>query len=181
MNETTTQRIARTSRMMAALTLAVAILLPLAVVAYWLMGSRAGLARQAQLPSATLLVLDLPYRLIAAGIWLVPVTVLCSGLLRLRQYFLGLARGAYFAPATIAGFRDFGLGMMGMAVMSIPAASLLNLILSGGRQLSFSVSLSTLLVLSVASVVSIVGWTLKEAAQVTAPSPPGEGDQKAMG
>jgi hypothetical protein len=182
MNETTTaQRIARTSRLMAVLTLAVAVLLPAVVVAYWLFASRAGLARQGQLPSASLLVLDLPHRLMAAAISLVPVLVFCSGLLRLRRCFLGVASGAYFTPATLAGFRDFGLGLLGMAVVSIPAGSLLTLMFSGGRQLNFSVSLGTLLLLSVAAAVSIVGWTLKEAADLKAgadpaPSPRGEGD-----
>lgn len=159
-------RIAVTSRLMAWLTLFAALILPVAVIAYWLIATPAGLARQAQLPSATLLVMNTELRLVAAAITLIPVVAICWGLLRLRACFLGFAKGELFAPTTIAGFRDFSLGLVATAVLGIPSASLLSLAVSGGRQLSISISSNSLLMLCVAGAMSVVGWVLGEAAAI---------------
>lgn len=160
------RRIATASRLMAGLTLALAIALPALVVGYWVVTSPAGLAQQAKLPAASVLVLDLPVRLIAAGISAIPVLALSWGMLRLRRCFQGFARGELFAARTIAGFRDFALGLVATALLTVPANMLLSLLVSGGRQLSIQISSDTLLMLCVAGAMAVVGWVLGEAAEI---------------
>ncbi len=160
------RRIAITSRLMAWFTLALAVALPVLVLGYWIIASPAGLAQQAQLPAASVLILDLPVRLISAGISVIPVLALSWGMLRLRRCFQGFARGELFAARSIAGFRDFALSLVTTALLTVPAGMLLSLVISGGRQLSVQISSNMVLMFCVAGAMAVVGWVLGEAAEI---------------
>ena len=87
--------------------------------------------------------------------------------MRLRACFAGFAGGQLFAPQTIAGFREFGLGILASAILSIPVNAAMSVLASGGKQLAISFGSDTILMLCISGAVAVVGWVLGEAALIS--------------
>lgn len=165
------RRIAVTSRVMAWLCLAVAVLLPLAVLGYWLVTPAPLLALQARVPAEWLGEFGPLHRLAAALASQLSLLVLAWGLWRLRRCFLGFARGELFVPGSLRAFRDFSGALAAAALFTIPAHTLLGLVMSWGapagqKQLAVSVSSDALLMLFLAAALAVIGWVLAEAAAI---------------
>lgn len=164
-------RIARMSQIMGWLCLLAAIALPLGVAAIWLISPADYLASEAHIPAAWLRDFDWLWRVGAALVTGIPLSALVWALLRLQACFAGFERGELFAPATIAGFRDFSIGLLISAALSVPATTALSVLMSWGapagqKQLAISLSSDTLLMLCVAGTMAVVGWVLAEAAAI---------------
>lgn len=165
------RRIATTSRIMAWSCLLVALLLPLAVLGYWLVTPAPLLALNARVPVEWLGEFGLPHRLAAAVASHLPLLVLAWGLWRLRRCFMGFAQGELFQPTSLRGFRDFSVALAAAALVGIPAQTLLGIVMSWGapagqKQLVVSVSSDMLLMLFLAAALAVIGWVLAEAAAI---------------
>lgn len=164
-------RIQRTSKVMAGLCLAGAVLLPAGVVAYWAVSPLGALAGDARVPLSWLGDFGPVQRLLGALSSVLPVAVLAWGLLRLRGCFLGFARGALFAGYSVRGFRDFALALTATSLLGILAHTLVGLLLSWGapggqKQLAVSLSSDMLMMLCIGGTMAVVGWVLGEAADL---------------
>lgn len=149
----------------------IAVLLPTGVATIWLAAPTDYLAAQAKVPIEWLGDFQWFGRGAGMAVTLVPLAALVWALLRVRVCFAGFARGELFTGATTAGFRDFSLGVLLWAVLSVPAATALSVLMSWGappgqRQLAIAVSSDTLLMLFFAGTTAVVGWILAEASAI---------------
>ncbi len=102
---------------------------------------------------------------------LLPVTTLALALLRARACLAGIARGACFAPETVAGLRGFATGvcattLVGALVVTVSSAVLTYGLDPGRRQLAVSFGSHELLQLLVAGVTWVLAGALAEAQAV---------------
>jgi hypothetical protein len=124
-----------------------------------------GLRQAQQLP------LQQGRRLLLLAVGLVPVGVLCVGLLYLRGTFLQFAKGAYFSPQAIGGLRRFALmiGLVGLTeIMLTPLQSVLLTLENGAghKQLVVAISSSQCMAVVVALCVWVVAWVMGHAASL---------------
>lgn len=164
-------RAARIFSMLAIAAVAVAALLPLAVVAYWTLVDGAEVARLGNLTPELLGAFGMPQRLGAALITVLTVLPLAWGLLRLRVCFIEFAQGRPFAARGIAGLRDFATGMVLAAIAKLIGFTLLTLVLTwnappGMRQLAIQINSDMLIMVLFAATVASLAWAMERAAAI---------------
>ncbi|WP_421761653.1 DUF2975 domain-containing protein [Devosia sp.] len=161
-------RIRRLSRVMILVAHGASVLLPIGLLAMWLLVPAEQFARQAQVPVAWMGDFGLGQRLIGYLITMVPAGFLVRALWSIRNCFSGFARGELFTAAAAKGFRDFAAGLFLSAFAQPFAGAAFSVLTSwnapeGQKQLAFAISSDTLLVLFLAALLAIVGWVLAEA------------------
>ena len=148
-----------------------AALLPVGILAYWLLAKSIGIAQSSGLPQSIVGSPDLSQRLYATVLSLPACLPLSWGLLRLRVCFTEFGRGLPFSRAGIAGLRDFAVGTGLSAVGKIVSTALLSAFLSwsqpaGQRLLVINVGSDTLLLVVFAAVITAVSWAMSQAAAI---------------
>lgn len=161
-------RIRSLSRAMALACRGLAVVLPLLLAVYWFVTSPADLAAGAQVPAIAVGDGDVPLRLSAFVLSLLPMAGLVYGLWQAADCFTGFAEGALFARPTTLALRNFAFGMGVWALLTPISGVALSVLLSWGapagqRQLVLSIGSNELLVLLFAAMVAIIGWVLAEA------------------
>lgn len=153
------QRLQRASRMLAYVCLGLMLLLPLAVIGYWLLADSATLAVRAQLPhNAIQGPLAGWQRWAGALVTLVPVALLLTGLAQARRCFLLFAAGEVFSLRTVLCLRRFAgwtMGSVGATIVAGAAASVLLTLNNapGLRHLALSIGTDQLFLLFFAGMV----------------------------
>lgn len=158
-------------RMLAVGAAALAALLPLGVIGYWLTVAPADVAQAMRMAPAPLGNLDPLLRFGAIGLSLLSVLPLSWGLVRVRACFAEFAQGRPFAARGVAGLRDFAIGM-GLSVVAKPLSTmLLSIWLSwnapaGQRQLVIQFDSDTLIMALFAATIAALGWAMQKAAAI---------------
>jgi hypothetical protein len=155
-------RLSATTRIAA---LALAIALPVLAAGYWGFASGPEIALAAGLGPVPL-ALDVPARIGAAFLSVLPVLALSWGLCRLAATLRLFSVGQPFAPAAAHGLRDFGAGVIACAVLKPVAGAMLSVLVtwSGPKALAVSISSDTLLLLLLGAAMTLLGWAFGEAA-----------------
>jgi hypothetical protein len=150
---------------------AIAALLPLAVVLYWIVTDASDLVRSIGLAPDILTEIGTMHRVGAALITVLTVLPLSWGLVRLRVCFIEFANGRPFAARGVAGLRDFATGVTLAAIAKPVGFTLLILALSwnappGMRQLAIQIDSDTLIMALFAATVASLGWAMEKAAVI---------------
>lgn len=128
---TTDRDLRRLGAWLAAASLALAVLLPLATASVWFAADPAVLAAQAGLPAGTR---PGGWQVLAGGlVALVPVGLLSLAMLAARRCFLLFRRGAYLTAGTVAALRAFAARVVLSGLAGLLAPTLLGLLLSAGN------------------------------------------------
>jgi len=165
------RRITRLSRLMTVAVQATTVILPIGVALYWLGAPVATLSHDARIPVEWLAEFDLPQRLLALVVSLVPAAVLLWGLAQVRVCLAAFSRGQLFGPRTARGLRNLALAMAGTAAIAPIAGAAMSVILSWGapagqKQVALSLGSDQLLMLLFAGMLALVSWTMLEAAEI---------------
>jgi hypothetical protein len=164
--------LARLSRLMSTVTLAAAVLVPLAsLFAYVAPGTAAPLNLQlGHLGHALTDAVPLEERLFAFGCAAIPLAVLVWGLLRLRRLFRLFASGTVFSSATSTVLSSFSLALFLFVITSIVAEAPISYFLTRAMQPDAMVTLSLgagdLVMLFAACVLGVIARVMSEAAKV---------------
>lgn len=150
---------------------ALAALLPIGILAYWLLATSAGIAQAAGVPQFVVGDPDVAKRLGAALLTLPAFLPLSWGLLRLQVCFTAFGHGRPFSTSGIRGLRDFAVGAGMAAVGKILSTALLSTYLSwsqppGQRLLVINIGSDTLLLIIFAAVITAVSWAMGKAATI---------------
>lgn len=150
---------------------AIAALLPLAVLLYWTVTDAGDLVRSIGLAPDILTEIGTMHRVGAALITVLTVLPLSWGLARLRVCFIEFANGRPFAARGVAGLRDFATGVTLAAIAKPVGFTLLILALSwnappGMRQLAIQIDSDTLIMALFAATVASLGWAMEKAAVI---------------
>lgn len=161
------RRVRRLSRGMAILCLLTAALLPLGLLAYWLMTPAEELLRDAGLQAAGRDI-GWAHRTAALVLSAIPLACLVWGLLHARRCFGAFASGHFFTAEAVYGLRGFAIGLFASALLRPLAGAALSVLLSwdagpGMRTLSVTVGSDTLLSLLFAGMVVVITWVMAEA------------------
>jgi hypothetical protein len=158
------------SRIMAMLSLAVAVLLFGLTIFYWAatpwdrLLSLLGMAPLAPPASETLL------RIGGGLISLLPLAALTLGLMAARSCFLALAGGEVFSQASVRGLRGFAFWLLVSALLQPLAGAALSVLLSlgsgGAGQLAISFSSDILLALLFSGMVLVIATVMSEAIEI---------------
>lgn len=165
---------ARTTRLfnlLAVAAVAIAAVLPLAVVLYWALVDQAEIMRLNNFAPEVLAELTALQRLGAALVSVLTVLPLSWGLVRLRVCFIEFAQGRPFAAKGIAGLRDFATGMALAALAKPIGYTVMTLLLTwnappGMRQLAIQINSDMLIMALFAATVAALGWAMEKAAVV---------------
>jgi hypothetical protein len=158
-------------RLLAVGATALASVLPVAVIGYWLTVAPEDVAQNLRMAPAVLGDLNPLLRLGAAGLSLLSVLPLSWGLVRARACFAQFAQGRPFAAQGIAGLRDFAIGM-GLSVIAKPVSTMLISILlswsapAGQRQLIIQIDSDMLIMALFAATIAALGWAMQKAAAI---------------
>jgi hypothetical protein len=153
------QRIRRVSRLMAWACLALIVVLPLALVYYWMITSTPELAASGNLaPRSIAFPLQLWQRVAAAAITGVPLGLLLMGLYQARLCFVQFEQGDVFSALATARLRRFAGWVAAAALAAIVAAAVTSVVLSinnppGTRQLAIGVGSNQIFTLFFAGLV----------------------------
>lgn len=173
-NPTGAARLQLASRALAYACVALMLLLPLAVVIYWLKADSATLAVRAQLPHHAI---QAPLagwqRWAGALVTLVPIALLSLGLAQARRCFLLFVAGEVFSRRTVQCLRRFAGWTMASVGAAIVAGAALSVLLTlnnapGMRHLALSIGTDQLFMLFFAGMVWLMaavigqGQTLAE-------------------
>lgn len=159
------RRLVRSARLAAVGCVALAALPFLTVPAsWWSAAPPAPLALGPIAPSA-------PFRALGTVASLLPAAAMAWGLLRLRRYFRGLARGDFLTLRGARDLRAFALALVIQAGLGPVSRALAGLAATwergaGARSLMLFVSDRDLEALVVAALVFAASWTLTEAARL---------------
>jgi hypothetical protein len=169
-------RLRRRAALLAHVTGAVMVLLPLAVIGFGELAPAVDLLAMAKLPGTVIAAFDpaslSPWqRHAATAVSLLPVLCLVLGLHHLRRCFANFAAGAVLTPGNARHFSRFGAWIAGAVVTSLVATPVLSVLLTlgmpeGARQLAISISSDQLVSLLVAGGAWIVGAIMAEGARV---------------
>lgn len=166
------QRIRRVSRAMAWVTLAGALLVPVALVAIaafeptglddWL---------RSAVDASNSTVLTPATRIATLAIACIPVLLAVAVLLLLHKLFLGFSRGAVLVPASGRILRQIGLIIAILAPLQIVLCAVASVVLSlpnppGERELAIGIGSDDISTLIAGMLLIVLGWTLEEAASV---------------
>ena len=153
------QRIQRLSRVMALTCMALIVLLPCVLVAYWVNTSAPELAVQANLNAGAVQLPLQPWqRLAGAAVTSVPLILLLIGLWHAKQCFGQFAKGQVFTVQATACLRRFAGWVAAAALAAIVAGTATSVILTlqnppGMRHLSVGIGSNHLFTLFFAAVV----------------------------
>lgn len=166
-------RVRRLSGAMATISAAVAILFGAAMLLYWCLTPADMLFRHAGLVIPPPTEIELPIRLAAFAVAMIPLGALIVGLLSARRCFGCFATGRIFSSDAARSLRGFALGVGASALLQPIAGAALSLLLSGlspthTRSLVLNIGSDTLLSLLFAVMVAIIAGVLVEAADVAA-------------
>ncbi|MHA6298703.1 hypothetical protein [Devosia sp. CAU 1758] len=146
-------------------------LLPLMAVVHWLSIDADEVRSATGLASGLLPNISMGQRIAAAGLALVASLPLAWALARLKSCLNSFAAGRPFAPAGIAGLRDFAFGSMLAALAQLFSHTAVALVLTwnaapGHRQLVVQINSELLLLALFAGVIAALTWALERAAEV---------------
>lgn len=170
-------RVRRLSEVMAMASVAVAVLLTVAMLLYWCLTPADTLFRHAGLvlppPMGVGLGVGLPVRLVAFAVAMIPLGALILGLLKARRCFRCFAAGRIFSRDAAQSLRGFALGVGASALLKPFAGAALGLLLGAlspgqTRSLVLNIGSDTLLSLLFAAMVAVIAGVLVEAADVAA-------------
>lgn len=164
-------RTARLFNLLAVASVAIAALLPLAVVLYWTMADQAEVLRSSGLTPDIMREFGPTQRFGAAFVTVLTVLPLSWALVRLRVCFSEFAGGRPFAARGIAGLRDFAAGVALAALAKLVGFTLLMLVLTwsappGMRQLAIQINSDMLIMALFAAIVASLGWAMEKAAAI---------------
>lgn len=146
-----------------------AMLLPLASVAYWLLVDPAEARQVAGLPADLMPDITMGQRLTAAFVSLLACLPMAWGFVRLRTCLSGFAAGRPFSAEGIAGLRDFALAGMLAALAQLVSHTAMGLVLTwnaapGHRQLVLRIDSDMLLLAMFAGTIAALAWAMEKAA-----------------
>lgn len=162
---------ARLFNLLAIAAVAIAAVLPLAVVLYWMLVNQSEIARLNGFGPGVLAEFGTLQRLGAAAISVATILPLSWGLVRLRVCFIEFAQGRPFAANGIAGLRDFAAGMAVAALAKPVGFTLLTLLLTwnappGMRQIAIQINSDMLIMALFAATVAALGRAMEKAAAI---------------
>ncbi|WP_322419073.1 DUF2975 domain-containing protein [Mesorhizobium huakuii] len=166
--QTRLRRIRLFSLVLARCFAALAILLTLGLLFYWLTTSADSIAENAAIPQAWLSEFGLGRRLAAFAISFVPLACLVFALMAARSAFRAFATGDFFGQNAIRNLRYFGLGLLASALLKPVSGAALSVLLSwdapaGQHRLTLGLDSETLLTLLTAGIVAVITWVMSEA------------------
>lgn len=115
--QTRLRRVRLLSLVLARCFVALAVLLTLGLLFYWLTASAGSVAADANIPQAWLSGLGLGRRLAGFAISFVPLACLVFALMAARRAFQAFATGDFFGQNAIRNLRYFGLGLLASALL----------------------------------------------------------------
>jgi len=154
---------------------ALALIIPLAVAAFWAFGSWELLALVRLLPPDILhdmAAQALPWQRVAgAAICLVPALLLSFGLLRARRSLAAFARGDFFGPEVVTGLRDYAAASVWAAVAGLLSVPVLSVVITqanayGHKELSLDLSGAQVLNLLAAGILWVIASAMARAAGI---------------
>lgn len=150
---------------------ALAALLPITTVCYWLLIDPDSVRKMTALGPELLPDITLPQRLAAALVALLSVLPLAWGMARLRTCLVSFAAGRPFASEGIAGLRDFALGGLIAALAQAIGQTAMSLVLTwtaapGHKQVSIQLDSNTMLLALFAGTIAALAWALEKAAAI---------------
>ncbi|WP_214472511.1 DUF2975 domain-containing protein [Mesorhizobium sp. dw_380] len=162
------RRIRLLSLVLARCFVALAILLSLGLLFYWLTASGASIAADADIPQAWLNEFGLGRRLAGFAISFVPLTCLVFALMAARRSFQAFATGDFFGQNAVRSLRYFGLGLLASALLKPVSGAVLSVLLSldapaGQHRLALGIDSDTLLTLLSAGIIAVITWVISEA------------------
>ncbi len=148
---------------------AVAALLPIGLVGFWMGVVSDGVWGSAVPGLPIHAELDLGKRVGAAILGFIPMGLLVWGILRVRQTFMAFAGGEVFSARAISGLRDFAIGVGTSALIKPLITALLSLFLTwdapaGSRQLVLQFGSDTALFVLFAGAFLAATWSMQRAA-----------------
>ena len=152
-----------------------AIGIPLAVAAFWALGSWETLALVRLIPPDILGDMSpgvQPWqRVVGAAIDLVPALLLAFGLVRARRCLQAFARGDFFAAEVIGGLKAYAAASFWAAIAGIVAVPVLSVAITlanrpGHKELSADLSGAQVLNLLAAAIVWVIAQALVRAASI---------------
>ncbi len=154
---------------------ALAVFIPLALLAFWVTGSVKTLALVGLVPHDIIHHLDDPLsltqRTLGALICLVPALLLGYGLLRARRALAAYARGDFFSSEVVAGLRGYAGASFWAAVASFVAVPLVSVAMTGAnpagtRELSLDLTGGTLLGMTSAAILWVIASVMARASVI---------------
>ncbi|WCT78619.1 DUF2975 domain-containing protein [Novosphingobium humi] len=166
-------RVRRLSGLMATASVAVAVLLGIAMLLYWCLTPASTLFRHAGLALAPPTDIGVAMRFAAFAVAMIPLGALIVSLLSARRCFGCFAAGRIFSADAARSLRGFALGVAAAALLKPVAGAILSLLLSSlspahTRALALNLGSDTVLSLLFAGMVAIIAGVLVEAADVAA-------------
>lgn len=148
---------------------AIASLLPLGALTYWLFVETSQVQQMMGLAPEFLPEITMGQRIAAAAVALVTTLPLAWGLARLRTCLASFAAGRPFASDGIAGLKDFALGGVLAALAQLVSHTLMGLVLTwtaveGHRQLRISIDSDMMVLALFAGTVAALAWAMETAA-----------------
>ncbi|MGX5828667.1 DUF2975 domain-containing protein [Mesorhizobium sp. 43Arga] len=162
------KRIRLFSLVLARCFVALAILLTIGLLFYWLTVSASSIATDAQIPQEWLSEFGLGRRLAGFAISFVPLACLVTALMSARRCFSAFAAGDFFGQGAIGNLRYFGLGLLASALLKPVSAAALSVLLSwdapaGQHRLTLGLDSDTILALLAAGIIAVITWVMAEA------------------
>ena len=166
--QTRLRRIRLCSLVLARCFVALAVVLTIAVLSYWLAAPSASIAMDANIPQEWLNDIGLGRRLAGFAISFVPLACLIFALMAARRAFRAFATGQFFGQNAIRSLRYFGLGLLASAMLRPVSWAALSVLLSldapaGQHRLTLGLDSDTLLALLTAGIVAVMTWVISEA------------------
>lgn len=166
------KRIRSLSRFMAAGCLIVSALLTAAMAYYWATTPTRVLFNHAGIANSPATEIDIPVRMLAFVISIIPLGALAYGLLQARRCFNAFAVGEIFSREPTRHLRTFAVAVAVSALLKPFAGATLSVLLSassstGAKTLALNIGSDTLIALIFAGTVAIIAWVMIEASDVS--------------
>lgn len=150
---------------------ALASLLPIGTVSYWLLVDTDVVRHMARLGPDLLPEIVMGQRLGAALVALLAVLPLAWGMTRLRTCLQSFAAGRPFASEGIAGLRDFAVGGLLAALAQVVGHTLMRLVLTwtaapGHKQVAIQIDSTVMLLALFAGTIAALAWAMEQAASI---------------
>ncbi|MFV0664870.1 DUF2975 domain-containing protein [Denitromonas sp.] len=155
----TSHRIQRTSRVLAAVCLALIVALPATVLLYWWLAEPAELARQVNVSAEAVMAPLQPWqRALGGALTLLPVALLVSGLVQARRCFRLFAAGRVFVAESTGYLSRFAGRVAASVAVGMLCSTVLSVVLTvnnppGMRQVAIGVGSNEILSLLFAGMV----------------------------
>ncbi len=166
------QRLRQLSRVLAAACLWLMVMLPMAVVGYWLVADGPQLAVRAQLPVHAIQAPLMAWqRWAGAVLTLLPLSLLLTGLWEARRCFRRFVAGEIFSAGTVRCLRRFAGWVMASVATGMVTATAISVLLTinnppGLRHLAISVGSDQVFTLFFAGMVWLMAAVIGEAREL---------------